>query len=268
MIPKIIHYCWFGGNPLPELAKKCIASWKKYCPDYEIIEWNETNYDVNKCAYMKEAYQLRKWAFASDYARFDVIYNYGGIYLDTDVEIIRNMDEFLKNSAFMGFESENYVNPGLIIGGEKGNKEIESIMRWYEIHHFIKESGEIDLTASPAIVSSILEEMGLRKEQSVQCLNGSLTIYPKDYFCPMDYYTGKIAITDNTASIHHFYASWLTSKQRNWLQLRWSLSKRLAPSVYKIVVKSHLYEMVGKFYTKGIVNGFKHYLKKVKDKIG
>ena len=153
MIPKIIHYCWFGGNPLPELAQKCIASWKKYCPDYEIIEWNEANYDVSKCAYMKEAYQAKKWGFVPDYARFDIIHNHGGIYLDTDVEIIRSLDGLLENRAFMGFESENYVNPGLIIGGEAGSGEMECIMRWYETHHFMKESGEIDLTASPAIVT-------------------------------------------------------------------------------------------------------------------
>lgn len=264
MIPKIIHYCWFGGNPLPELAKKCIASWKKYCPDYEIIEWNETNYDVNKCAYMKEAYQAQKWGFVPDYARFDIIYSHGGIYLDVDVEIIRSIDDFLKNKAFMGFESESYVNPGLIIGGEKGNKEIERIMCWYENHHFLKESGEIDLTASPAIVSGILEEIGLRKEQSVQLLNGSLTIYPKDFFCPMDYDTGYLDITNNTASIHHFYGSWLTPRKKKWLQLKRDLFQKLSPGVYQAIVKSHLFGMAGKFYTEGIKKGFQYYSKRIR----
>lgn len=262
MIPKTIHYCWFGGNTMPELAKKCIASWKKYCPDYEIIEWNETNYDVNKCVYMKEAYQAQKWGFVPDYARFDIIYHHGGIYLDTDVELLQSIDDFLKNAAFMGFEDEDHVNPGLIIGGEKGNKAFESIMYWYETNHFINESGEMNLTASPVIVSSILEKMGLCKEQSMQLLNGILTIYPKDYFCPMDYYTGDMKITQNTVSIHHYYASWLTPNQKRWIQLRRGLYKKLRPRVYQKIVKSHLFGIVGIFYTRGILKGILYYLKK------
>lgn len=267
MIPKTIHYCWFGGNPLPELAKKCIESWKKYCPDYKIIEWNETNYDVSKCAYMKEAYQAKKWGFVPDYARFDIIYHHGGIYLDTDVEIIRSLDGFLGNRAFMGFESENYVNPGLIIGGEKGSREMECIMHWYETHHFIKESGEIDLTASPAIVTKILDGMGLCKEPSVQLLNGALTIYPKDYFCPMDYYTGDIVITENTHTIHHYCASWLNDRTKKWLLLGRRLYKSLSPAVYRRISKSHLYALIGVFYTKGMKAGFKLYIKKIRERI-
>ena len=267
MIPKIIHYCWFGGNPLPELAQKCIASWKKYCPDYEIIEWNEANYDVSKCAYMKEAYQAKKWGFVPDYARFDIIHNHGGIYLDTDVEIIRSLDGLLENRAFMGFESENYVNPGLIIGGEAGSGEMECIMRWYETHHFMKESGEIDLTASPAIVTKILDGMGLCKEQSVQLLNGSLTIYPKDYFCPMDYYTGDIAVTDNTYTIHHYSASWLGDRQKKWLQLGRKLYKVLPAAAYRRVSRSHLYELIRVFYTRGMRAGFMLYINKIRERI-
>lgn len=267
MIPKTIHYCWFGGNPLPELARKCIESWKKYCPDYEIIEWNETNYDVGKCAYMKEAYQAKKWGFVPDYARFDIIYSHGGIYLDTDVEIVRNLDELLENRAFMGFESADYVNPGLIIGGEAGNPEIAQIMRWYESHHFIMESGEIDLTASPAIVTAVLLERGLHKEQSVQLLNGALTIYPKDYFCPMDYYTGDITITDNTYTIHHYSASWLSNRQKKWLLLGRKLHKTLSPTAYQRVSRSHLYALIGVFYTRGMKAGFKLYIKKIRERV-
>lgn len=267
MIPKVIHYCWFGGNPLPELEQKCIASWKKYCPDYEIIEWNETNYDVNKCAYMKEAYQAKKWSFVSDCARFDIIYHHGGIYLDTDVEIIRNIDEFLKNRAFMGFENEDYVNPGLIFGGKKENGEIECILRWYETHHFLKESGEIDLTTNPVIVTRILEERGLRKEQTIQVLNDSLTVYPKDYFCPMDYDTGEVTITDNTASIHRYAASWIEPKTRKWVQIGWKISQSVPPRIYRMVTKSHLYALIGIFYTKGMKYGIKFYAQKIRDRI-
>lgn len=266
MIPKKIHYCWFGGKPLPELAEKCIASWKKYCPDYEIIEWNETNYDVNKCAYMKEAYQAEKWGFVPDYARFDIIHSHGGVYLDTDVEIIRNIDEFLENKAFMGFERDEYVNPGSIIGGEKGNQELKRIMNWYETHHFLKESGEPDLTASPAIVTGILEEVGLRKEQSVQILNGTLTIYPKDFFAPMDYYTGDITLTENTASIHHYCASWLTTKKKRWLSLRRNLFQKMSPRAYEAIVHSHFYGLIGLLYTQGLAETLQYYQKRIQSR--
>ena len=121
MIPKVIHYCWFGGNELPELAMKCIDSWKKFCPDYEIKQWNEKNYDLDSSRYIKEAYKNKKWAFVSDYARLDIIYNNGGIYLDTDVELIGKLDEFLDEKCFLAAEREEYVNTGLGFGAEKGN---------------------------------------------------------------------------------------------------------------------------------------------------
>ena len=116
-IPKIIHYCWFGNNPKPEIVYKCIESWKKYFPDYEIVEWNEKNYDVNKELYMQEAYSCKKWAFVSDYARFDVLYQYGGIYFDTDVEVLKKFpQEILCNQAFTGIESTKIISPGLVFG--------------------------------------------------------------------------------------------------------------------------------------------------------
>ena len=119
MIPKKIHYCWFGGNPLPELAIKCLESWKKYCPDYEIIEWNETNFNLDSCEYVREAYQAKKWAFVSDYARLKVVYDNGGIYLDTDVELIKSLDRLLKNKSFFGTETTGVVATGLGFGAEK-----------------------------------------------------------------------------------------------------------------------------------------------------
>lgn len=122
MIPKKIHYCWFGRNPLPELAVRCIESWKKYCPDYEIIEWNEDNYDINKISYVKEAYQARKWAFVTDYVRLDVVNQYGGIYLDTDVELLKSLDPLLKYKSFFGMEEGKFIATGLGFGAEKGTK--------------------------------------------------------------------------------------------------------------------------------------------------
>ena len=143
MIPKIIHYCWFGGNDKSELVERCISSWKKYCPDYKIIEWNENNYNVNKNKYTKYAYERQKWAFVSDYVRLYVIYKYGGIYMDTDVEVVKNLDKFLKYESFSGFESTKYIPTG-IMGGEKNSRWIKYLLSYYDNKSFINEDGTLD----------------------------------------------------------------------------------------------------------------------------
>ena len=135
MIPKIIHYCWFGGNPLPELAKKCIASWKLYCPDYEIKEWNESNFDLNYCDYVREAYDSKNWAFVSDVARLYALVTEGGIYMDTDVEVIKPLDNLLKYHAVSGFETETTIPTGLI-AGEKENPMLKELLYEYKNIHF------------------------------------------------------------------------------------------------------------------------------------
>ena len=142
MIPKIIHYCWFGGKPLPKLAKKCIASWKKFCPDYEIKEWNESNFDLNSCTYVKEAYDSKKYAFVSDYARFWILHRYGGVYFDTDVELLKSIDDILADGAFMGVENfvaeqnkaKISINPGLGIAAEPGMLIYQEILDFYHNH--------------------------------------------------------------------------------------------------------------------------------------
>ena len=139
VIPKIIHYCWFGGKPIPEKDQRCIASWKKQCPDYEIRKWDETNYDVSKNQYMKEAYQAEKWGFVPDFARLDIIYNYGGFYLDTDVELLKPLDDLLPNKAVMGFEDGRNVSPGLIIGAEKNHSTIRLLMEVYRDRNFVNQ---------------------------------------------------------------------------------------------------------------------------------
>lgn len=138
MIPKIIHYCWFGGQPKPEMVLKCIESWKKYCPDWEIIEWNESNFDVSQHPYMKEAYERKKWAFVSDVARLLLVYNYGGIYLDTDVELHESLNELLIERAFFVFESDVYINTGVGFGCEKEHKSVETMLHYYDKRNFIK----------------------------------------------------------------------------------------------------------------------------------
>ena len=220
MIPKIIHYCWFGGNPLPEDAKKCIASWEKYLPDYEIKEWNESNFDVNCCPYVKEAYEAKKYAFVSDYARFHVLYQEGGLYFDTDVEVIKNMDYIIAAGNFMGFEkslatkqqesgatprnSVLGVAPGLGLGVNPG-------LDFYEAkEHFAIEDGTVvDYT------TDLLRKHGLVEEHRLQKVAG-ITIYPADYFCPMDSTTGITTITPNTVSIHHYSCSWIDHNTLSW----------------------------------------------------
>ena len=159
-IPKIIHYCWFGGNPLPELAQKCIASWKKYCPEYEIREWNESNFDLNCCDYVREAYEAKKWAFVSDYARFWILYHKGGIYFDTDVEIIKPLNEILKQGAFLGCETLYTVAPGLGMAANPGLVIYKEMLDFYEKRHFRNQNGAIDTTTIVTYTTQILMQHG------------------------------------------------------------------------------------------------------------
>lgn len=214
MIPKVIHYCWFGGNPLNNLTKKCIESWKKYCPDYEIVEWNENNFDINSNTYVKEAYESKKWAFVTDYVRLYVLYNYGGIYMDTDVELLHNLDNFLVHIAFSGFEDINYIPTG-ILGAEKDSEWIKYLLSYYDNKHFIKENGELDTTTNVITITNMTKEKyNVRLDNTFQEIDNVLTLYPKDYFCPKDYATEEIKITKNTISIHHFNASWISGNDR------------------------------------------------------
>ena len=228
MIPKKIHYCWIGGNPLPESAKKCIKSWKKFCPDYEIIEWNETNYDFSRNQYMKDALAAKKWGFVPDYARLDIIYQHGGIYLDTDVEIIRSFDDMLKNKGYAGFESEDLVNFGQGFGAEAGNPVIKALRDSYEELSFINPDGSLNLIASPALNTITLEELGLEKNNKKQILSDCFTIYPIEYFCPKSLNDGIIRCTKNTYSIHHFDASWFTESQQKAKLERWKQKQKKA----------------------------------------
>jgi len=214
MIPKKIHYCWFGRNPLPELAVKCIDSWKKYCPDYEIIQWNEDNFDINCNNYVKEAYNAKKWAFVSDYIRLYAVYNFGGVYMDTDVEVIKNIDVFLKHPAFTGFESKEGIITG-IIAGEKNNKWFGLLLDYYNDANFINNDGSYNLTTNVTIASNITKaNYNVKFNNKFQNLNNDVFLYPTEYFCPKDYMTLKINITQNTYTIHHFNGSWVPEEAR------------------------------------------------------
>ena len=221
MIPKVIHYCWFGGNPLPKSAQKCIASWRKYLPDYEIKEWNESNFDVNIIPYTAEAYKAKKYAFVSDYARFWILYKYGGLYFDTDVEVIKNMDDIIAKGPFMGCENEAKagatpaqlgVAPGLGLGVNPGLGLYGEILNWYNTHHFITWTGVIEKNVVD-ITTEILNKNGIEILDDGVLKSSGILIYPKEYFCPKDYITGEMNITDKTKSIHHYSATWVGNKR-------------------------------------------------------
>ena len=229
MIPKIIHYCWFGGNPLPELAKRCIASWRKFLPNYEIKEWNETNFDVNIIPYTAEAYRQKKYAFVSDYARFWIMYKYGGIYFDTDVEVIRPMDDIIARGNFMGFEMDpdgkntpgkyapRYcfgVNPGGGIGVEKEHPFLKRMLDLYST--LIFQTVPVDIAWYKTIVAYTTEELcscGLKNVKGIQDVLG-ISIYPREYFSPINVVSGKLRITEHTYSIHRFTSTWSESKNK------------------------------------------------------
>lgn len=238
MIPKIIHYCWFGHNPLPPLAKKCITSWKKYLPDYEIIEWNEDNFDVNGIHYTKEAYQAGKYAFVSDYARFWILYHYGGLYFDTDVEVIKPIDNIISKGPFMGreifqYESGDDINPGLGIGATSGMDIFKEILNVYKTKRFYNNDGTLNLTTVVTVTTKILSNHEKHQLDNGVFQIGGINIYPTEYFCPKNYYTGEIIITPNTVAIHHYDASWKSNKDKLKKRIINILGERLT----RIIVK-------------------------------
>lgn len=215
MIPKIIHYCWFGGKPKPQLAQKCIKSWKKYCPDYTIIEWNECNYNLDEAPlYVRQAYEQKKWAFVTDYIRLQVVYENGGIYFDTDVELVKSPDSLLKDNAYFGFEGVDYINTGLGFGAEKGSPILWELMQDYAGIPFVLEDGRFDLTSCPYRNTVIFVRHGLRVDGTQQTLEGGILVLPAEYLCPIDNATRIMHRTENTISIHHFDASWQSEEER------------------------------------------------------
>lgn len=226
MIPKIIHYCWFGGNPLPKAAIDCINSWKKHCPDYQIMEWNEGNFDVNSTLYTKQAYEHKKWAFITDVVRLHALCNYGGIYMDTDVEVIRSLDRFLTHKGFSGFEDSENIPTG-IMAAEKDHPMFRKLLAYYEDRPFIVD-GKPDLTTNVTTITNLLLPEGFQPNNTYQEVAG-IALYPYDFFCPRDIHTLKLVVTENTYTIHHFAGSWLPKEdverqkyklRKNWLEHR------------------------------------------------
>lgn len=223
-IPETIHYCWFGGNEKPDIVKKCIDTWKKNVSVYEIIEWNEENFDINCNSYVREAYRSGKFAFVSDYVRVHALYYFGGIYLDTDVEVFKPFDDLLHHDSFWGFEQENYIATSTI-GSAKGNKLIKRFLDSYQDKRFIKEDGTHDELTNVAIVTNILKDFGLKSNGEYQEIDGIGVIYPQTYFSPYDYINCRKFITENTYTMHHFYKSWLPPNARLKSNIKLALSK-------------------------------------------
>ena len=236
-IPKTIHYCWFGGNPLPELAQKCIASWKKFLPDYEIKEWNESNYDVRTIPYIAQAYDAKKYAFVSDYARFDILYQYGGVYFDTDVEIIKDLHPIIEKGAFIGVEkgTRPLLAAGLGIASPAASKIYREIIDSYKSEQFIKEDGSLNLKTVVERVSETFAKHGFIEKDVLQTV-AETTIYPSEYFCPKDVRTGELTITANTYTIHHYDGSWTIPLRKKYMKTLPRLSKIIGVKVAKILL--------------------------------
>lgn len=268
MIPKVIHYCWFGEKPLPYDAKRYIESWRRYFPDYEIKEWNEKNFDLSCCSYVKEAYQAKKWAFVSDYARLWIIYNYGGLYFDTDVEVINSLDTIISEGSFMGCELNfdepftgnkqqvEVVNPGLGIGAEASLPFYRELLDLYESQHFVDKDGRLNLETIVTKTTGLLRKHGFEGNSSIEHIAG-INIYPNEYFCPVNYHTGIINITAHTVAIHHYKESWLSPLDKLINEIERSRSG-VGSVEYKIRrVISKPFRGINRLRKRGIKNFFK-----------
>lgn len=267
MIPKIIHYCWFGGKSLTEDAKRYIETWRKYCPDYEIMRWDESNFDVMQNLYCKEAYEAKKWAFVSDYVRLKVLYDYGGIYMDTDVEVIKSLDPLLCFNAMSGYESKIHIPTGTI-GACRNNDWIFMLLQDYDGRHFINESGEYDLTTNVQVITDLTTKKYHLKLNGDKIVFGdNIAILPFDYLCAKSPETGEECITENTYTIHHFAGSWLDEN----MQLYEALKKEYYEK-YKILIPDRVAFALARgsatYKTGGWGKVFDKLLKKVKERNG
>lgn len=256
MIPKKIHYCWFGRNPKPKLAEKCLRSWKKYCPDYEIIEWNEDNYDLNSAPlYVRQAYEAKKWAFVTDYVRLQVVYDYGGIYMDTDVELVKPLDHLLDNKAYFGFEDKTYIATGLGFGAEAETGILKELMDDYQDIPFLLPDGTYDTSPCPGRNTTVFLKHHLVQDGSYQILEGNILILPSIYLCPIDFETKLRRYSPDTISIHWYDASWQTEQERAECA---EFAKQQRMKLLELKIKGAVKQMLGD----GVYLGIKKLLKR------
>lgn len=261
MIPKIIHYVWLGRKEKPESVKKCIESWKQVCPDYEIIEWNEDNSPYQDKPFFKEAYGAKNYAFSSDFIRVNVLNDYGGIYLDTDVELIKPLDPFLDLDFFCGYEN-NVMLQTAVIGSAKGSKPIQDVIKYYESNSYYL-NGKPNLMTNVILFSVVLKNnYGFVLDNTYQTKkfeDEQYALYPVDYFCAKDYVSQKVSVTDNTYSIHYYNASWLTSKNKKEDKFVYGIYKLFGAKAFLKIEKLFLHLRVKKYTKilkkKGIVCG-------------
>lgn len=218
-IPKKIHFCWMSGEEYPELIQKCINSWKEKLPDYDIKCWNTENFNVNICRYTREAFQVKKYAFVSDYIRLYALYHEGGIYLDSDIEVLKSFDDLLENKAFTGFEKNNSRVAAWLFGSVKGNPIFKEFLAYYAERPFILPDGSYDLTPNPFPITETCVKHGLVLDGNKQQLD-FITIYPKDYFCPYNRATEELNITENTYTIHYFNGAWIDDEKKKIIAKR------------------------------------------------
>ena len=246
MIPKKIHYCWFGYNQKPQLAQKCIESWKKKCPEYEIIEWNEENFDIYSCPlYVQQAYESKMWAFVTDYARLKIVYENGGIYMDTDVELKRSLNSLLKWNAYFGFEDGIHVATGLGFGAEIKSPVVYEMMKIYDNLQFKLPDGTFNMLPCPKMNTTVLLKYGLKQNNRKQIIGENILILPSYYLCPLSYSTGEWNKSFKMISIHWFSASWKDDKEE---EQRWEMLKRqiTAKKMEKIDYVIHIPNRIAK----------------------
>ena len=238
-IPKIIHYCWFGGKPKPKLAEKCLQSWKKFCPDYQILEWNEDNFDISTAPlYVRQAYEAGRWAFVTDYVRLRGLTELGGIYMDTDVEVIKPLDPFLEQKAFAGFESLRGIQTGLL-ACEKGFPLFLDFLRHYDDAVFLRPDGTVDTTTNVEVLTNLCKQHGLVLNDKLQMVEG-LAIYPREVFCPVDFDTKKLKKTRKTVTIHWFSGSWHTQEELDAMAEEKRQQRRERQSNLRVAIGSKL----------------------------
>lgn len=240
MIPKVIHYCWFGHTPKPKLFYKCYKSWKKKCPEYEIVEWNESNFDISSCPlYVRQAYEAQKWAFVTDFVRLKIIYENGGIYLDTDVEVRKNLTSLLKYDAYFGFENNCFIATGLGFGAIKKSKIIEELIKDYETIPFVLNDGEYDETPCPERNTPHFKKYGFEINGETQ-VKDNICVFSSEYLSPLSFETGKKHITQNTISIHWYSASWKTKEQLEYYKKTKSKERQEKRKDYIIHIPNRL----------------------------
>lgn len=234
---KKIHYCWFGRKKLPRDVKKCIKTWKKMLPDYEIKEWNEKNFDINVCTFVKEAYNNKKWAFVSDYARIYALYTEGGIYLDTDMKIIKDVSHILDKDMFFGYEDSGYIGTAVIGVKEKHNKYLSEIMEYYKkLQHFNVQN--IYNYANPAIITNILSKYNSEiSEKGIKIYDKNVYVYPREYFYPLSYNYSEKVFTENTCMVHLFKGTWTSRGERRCAAIYRTFGLNLGGKINNIINK-------------------------------